>query len=49
MGVRYDEIAIGPMFDAFRAGLAPQFEGLPEDTTEENLQARIRGVMLMGL
>jgi NAD+ synthase (glutamine-hydrolysing) len=49
LGVRYDEIPIGPMFDAFRAGLAPQFAGLPEDTTEENLQARIRGTLLMAL
>jgi NAD+ synthase (glutamine-hydrolysing) len=47
--VRYDEIPIAPMFDAFRAGLAPQFAGLPEDTTEENLQARIRGTLLMAL
>ena len=49
LGVRYDEIAIAPMFDAFRAGLAPMFAGLPEDTTEENLQARIRGTLLMAL
>jgi len=49
LGVRYDEIAIAPMFEAFRAGLAAQFEGLPEDTTEENLQARIRGTLLMAL
>ncbi len=49
LGVRYDEIAIAPMFDAFRAGLAGQFAGLPEDTTEENLQARIRGTLLMAL
>ncbi|RVT54128.1 NAD+ synthase [Rubrivivax albus] len=49
LGVRYDEIAIAPMFDAFRAGLADQFAGLPEDTTEENLQARIRGTLLMAL
>jgi NAD+ synthase (glutamine-hydrolysing) len=49
LGVHYDEIAIGPMFEAFRAGLAPQFAGLPEDTTEENLQARIRGTLLMAL
>jgi NAD+ synthase (glutamine-hydrolysing) len=49
LGVRYDEIAIAPMFDAFRAGLAAQFAGLPEDTTEENLQARIRGTLLMAL
>jgi NAD+ synthase (glutamine-hydrolysing) len=37
------------MFDAFRASLAPQFAGLAEDTTEENLQARIRGTLLMAL
>ena len=49
LGVRYDEISISPMFDAFRAGLAPQFEGLAEDTTEENIQARIRGTLLMAL
>ncbi len=49
LGVRYDEIPIGPMFDAFRDALAPQFEGLAPDTTEENLQARIRGMLLMAL
>jgi NAD+ synthase (glutamine-hydrolysing) len=49
LGVRYDEIAIDPMFQAFRAGLAPQFVGRAEDTTEENLQARIRGTLLMAL
>ena len=49
LGVRYDEIAIQPMFDAFRQSLAPQFAGLAEDATEENLQARIRGTLLMAL
>jgi len=49
LGVRYDEIAIGPMFDAFRASLAHEFAGLPEDATEENIQARIRGTLLMAL
>ena len=49
LGVRYDEIAIAPMFDAFRNSLAEQFSGLAEDTTEENLQARIRGTLLMAL
>ncbi len=49
LGVRYDEIAIAPMFDAFRDSLADQFKGLSEDTTEENLQARIRGTLLMAL
>ncbi len=49
LGVRYDEIAISPMFDAFKGSLAQQFAGLAEDTTEENLQARIRGTLLMAL
>jgi NAD+ synthase (glutamine-hydrolysing) len=49
LGVRYDELAIAPMFDAFRESLADQFAGLPEDATEENLQARIRGTLLMAL
>ncbi len=49
LGVRYDEIAIAPMFDAFRGALAEDFRGLPEDATEENIQARIRGTLLMAL
>jgi NAD+ synthase (glutamine-hydrolysing) len=49
LGVRYDEISIVPMFDAFRASLAGEFAGLPEDATEENIQARIRGTLLMAL
>ena len=49
LGVRYDEISIVPMFDAFRASLAKEFAGLKEDTTEENIQARIRGTLLMAL
>ncbi len=49
MGVRYDEISIVPEFEAFKASLAGEFKGLPEDTTEENIQARIRGVILMAL
>lgn len=49
LGVRYDEIAISSVFQAFLDTLAPEFEGLPLDTTEENLQARIRGMILMAL
>ena len=49
LGVRYDEISIVPMFDAFRTSLAPEFAGMPEDATEENIQARIRGTLLMAL
>jgi NAD+ synthetase len=49
VGVRYDVIPIGPVFDAFRAALAPQFAGRPADLAEENLQARVRGTLLMAL
>ncbi len=49
LGVRYDEIPIAPMFDAFRQSLAAEFAGLTEDATEENIQARVRGVLLMAL
>ncbi|HEX7636817.1 MAG TPA: NAD+ synthase, partial [Burkholderiaceae bacterium] len=49
LGVRHDEIAIAPMVDAFRDSLAGQFAGLAEDTTEENIQARVRGTLLMAL
>ena len=49
VGVRYDVIPIGPAFGAFRASLKPVFEGRAEDTTEENLQARVRGTLLMAL
>ena len=49
MGVRYDEISIAPMFESFKTALAGEFAGRPEDVTEENIQARIRGVLLMAL
>lgn len=49
LGVRYDEIAIEPAMQVFASLLAEQFAGLPADTTEENLQARIRGMLLMAL
>jgi NAD+ synthase (glutamine-hydrolysing) len=49
LGVRHDEVAIAPEFEAFKASLAPLFEGREEDTTEENIQARIRGTLLMAL
>ena len=47
--VRYDEISIDTCFEAFRSSLAQEFNGLAEDTTEENIQARIRGTLLMAL
>jgi NAD+ synthase (glutamine-hydrolysing) len=49
LGVRYDEIPIKACFDAFRSTLAEEFAGLKEDATEENIQARIRGTLLMAL
>jgi NAD+ synthase (glutamine-hydrolysing) len=49
LNVRYDEISITPEFEAFKSSLAGEFKGLAEDTTEENIQARIRGVFLMAL
>ena len=49
LGVQYDEINITPMVDAFDASLASEFEGLPIDATEENIQARVRGTLLMAL
>ncbi|OZA28351.1 MAG: NAD+ synthase [Hydrogenophilales bacterium 17-61-9] len=49
LGVRYSEIAIKSIFDAFVAQLAGEFAGRAADTTEENLQARTRGTLLMAL
>jgi NAD+ synthase (glutamine-hydrolysing) len=49
LSVHYDEIAIKPIFDSFLQALAPLFGNKPHDSTEENLQARIRGTLLMAL
>ena len=49
MGVEYDVISIEPIYEAFMAGLTDQFDRLSVDTTEENLQARCRGVLLMSI
>ncbi|WP_417539406.1 NAD+ synthase [Marinobacter sp.] len=49
MGVQYDVYSIEPMYESFMTALAEPFEGTAIDTTEQNLQARIRGVMLMSL
>ena len=48
-GVTLDEIAIAPAVAAFDTMLAPAFDGRAPDITEENIQARIRGVTLMAL
>jgi NAD+ synthase (glutamine-hydrolysing) len=49
MGVEHQVIPIGPMVEATRASLAPLFAGLPEDATEENIQSRCRGMLLMAI
>lgn len=49
LGVKYSVLPIEPMYDAFMHTLADEFEGTKVDTTEENLQSRCRGVMLMAL
>ncbi|MGJ3348346.1 NAD+ synthase [Morganella sp. Je.2.23] len=49
LGVEFDVVSIEPMFDAFMHELAPKFAGTQADTTEENLQARCRAVILMAM
>jgi len=49
LGIRYTELPIHELFETFRETLSEEFAGLPFDTTEENLQARIRGMLLMAL
>ncbi len=49
LGVAYDVLSIEPIYDAFMAALEQPFAGLPANITEENLQARARGVLLMSL
>ncbi|OAT35179.1 NAD+ synthase [Proteus myxofaciens] len=49
LGVEFDTVSIEPMFDAFMMQLAPMFKDSAVDTTEENLQARCRAVILMAM
>nr|WP_314562473.1 NAD+ synthase [uncultured Pseudomonas sp.] len=49
LGVRYSVLPIAPMVEAFQETLASEFAGLGRDTTEENLQARCRGTLLMAI
>ncbi|HCR4058532.1 TPA: NAD+ synthase [Proteus mirabilis] len=49
LGVEFDTVSIEPMFDAFIDQLSPMFKGSAIDTTEENLQARCRAVILMAM
>ncbi len=49
LGIRFETISINELFADFNHALAPLFKGLPPDTTEENIQPRIRGTILMAL
>jgi NAD+ synthetase len=49
LGIRCDVVPIGGAFAAIKEAMRPVFAGLPEDLTEENMQARIRGTLLMAL
>lgn len=49
LGVRYDEFSIQSLFESYLSTLSEPFAGQAVDTTEENLQARIRGTLLMAL
>jgi NAD+ synthase (glutamine-hydrolysing) len=49
LSVQYDEIAISDMYDAFEGALSTEFKNKAVDATEENIQARIRGTLLMAI
>jgi NAD+ synthase/NAD+ synthase (glutamine-hydrolysing) len=49
LGIRFELISINPAYEAYRQMLQPVFAGLKEDVTEENLQSRARGMLLMAL
>ncbi|MDY0076025.1 MAG: NAD+ synthase [Bacteroidales bacterium] len=49
LGSPYETIAIDPLYKSFKTQLEPLFSGQPDDVTEENIQARARGVLLMAI
>jgi NAD+ synthase (glutamine-hydrolysing) len=49
LGIRYEKLPITNIFETYKQELKPVFRGMKEDITEENLQARIRGTLLMAL
>jgi NAD+ synthase (glutamine-hydrolysing) len=49
LGIAFEVIPIADIFKAYRAALQPAFAGCPEDVTEENIQSRVRGSLLMAL
>jgi len=49
LGIRFEVLPIGELFDTYRKTLHPLFARAPEDVTEENIQSRIRGTLLMAI
>ncbi len=49
LGIRFEKIPLTPLYEQSLASLKPSFEGKAPDLTEENLQARLRGLLLMAL
>ena len=49
LGIRFEVLSINPAYEAYRQILQPVFAGLKEDVTEENIQSRSRGMLLMAL
>ena len=49
LGIRFEILPIGALFGAAKEALAPLFSGTPENVTEENIQSRLRGLLLMAL
>jgi NAD+ synthase (glutamine-hydrolysing) len=49
LGIRFELVRIGEIFDSYLTSLSPVFRDLPTDVTEENVQARIRGSLLMAM
>jgi NAD+ synthetase len=49
LGIRFEVIAISGLFEEYTRALKPLFKGMKADTTEENIQSRIRGALLMAL
>src|ERR1019366_3768007 len=49
LGISFELVPIADIFDSYRKALQPMFAGRPQDVTEENIQARIRGSLLMAV
>ena len=49
LGIRFETVSIEPLFSSARSSLASLFQGLPEDVAEENVQSRLRGLILMAV